>query len=229
MGFFDLPRELRDAVYDLALEHDRASTQLRGTMSLHVRAPEPRLRLISRQFASEYYERSPSKDDICLSVTGSSLIRIPPSASGFTFAARASTVDATLTFDEYDDSMYNYIDPLSTWLFELVKDMSCIKTLHLQLCFNIPRHPKAIDWFSRTAHRGIPYIPEKLSLLQQETRDTKPIISLDKVDVMVVMPRLNSENANSAGSQLGKVGTWTRAGYQVDADLAEVRRKYGGS
>jgi hypothetical protein len=145
VGFFDLPRELRDEIYDLALEHDRAITELRGTMSLHVRAPEPRLRLVSRQFASEYYERSPSKDDINPSVTGISLIRIPQSASGFTYAARATTVDATLTFDEYDDSMYNYIDPLSTWLFELVKDMPCIKTLHLQLCFNIPPILKAID------------------------------------------------------------------------------------
>ena len=226
-GFFDLPRELRDEIYDLALEHDRTATEDGGTMNLHVRSPEPRLRLVSRQFVSEYYERSPSKDNICLSITGSSPTKHLQSAGGFTYAARASTVNAILTFDPFDDSSFHYVDPLSTWLSELVADMPCVKALHLQLCFNIPPHVAVIDWLSRTVHRAIRYLPVKLELSQWETRET---ISLDKVDVMVVLPKVSSHDATSTGTELGKIGSWTRAGgYETDTGFAELRRKYGGS
>jgi hypothetical protein len=171
-GFCDLPRELRDEIYDLALEHDRTATEDGGNMKLHVRAPEPRLRLASRQFASEYYERSQSKDNICLSITGSSPTKHLQNAGGFTYAVRASTVNVTLTFDPFDDSLFNYVDPLSTLLSELVADMLCIKALHIQLCFNVPPHVAVIDWFSRTVHRAIRYLPVKLELSQWEARDT---------------------------------------------------------
>lgn len=229
-GFFDLPRELRDKIYDLALEHDRATSQDNGTMHLHVRAPEPRLRLVSRQFALEYYERSPPKDEICLSVTGCSPSKHLPSAGDFTYAAQASTVNVTLAYDPFDDSLFNYVDPLSTWLFELVTDMPCIKALHLRLCCNVLPDVLVIEWFSRTVHRAIRYLPAKLELLQWETRETKPIISLYKVDVMVVLPKVSSDDATSTGAELGKIGSWTHArGYEVDAGFAELRRKYGGS
>lgn len=229
-GFFDLPRELRDEIYDLALEHDRTTTQDGGTMNLHVRAPEPCLRLVSRQFALEYYERSPSENNICLSVTGSSPSKHLPSAGDFTYAARASTVNLTLTYDPFDDSLFNFVDPLSTWLFELVADMPCIKALHLRLCCNVLPDALVIDWFSRTVHRAIGYLPMKVEMLQWETRETKPIISLDKVDVMVVLPKVSSDDATSTGIELGKIGSWTRTGgYETDAGFAELRRKYGGS
>jgi hypothetical protein len=217
VGFFDLPRELRDEIYDLALEHDRTSGEYwghppflpcdHGTMHLYVRAPESRLRLVSRQFALEYYERSPSEDDICLSVTGSSPTKHLQSAGGFPYAARAPALDNTLTSDPFDHSLYSYIDPLCSWLFELVTDTPYIKTLHLQLCFNIPPNLNAFDWLSRTAHRAIRYVAPKFDCLQREMRNTKPIISVDKIDVMVVMPKVDSDSAYSAGSRLGK---WVR-------------------
>lgn len=137
LGFFDLPPELRDEIYDLALEHDRSSTKDSEAMHLHVRAPEPRLRLVSRQFASEYYERSPSKDDICLSATGNSTTKDFLSVGDFTYASQATAVNVSLTFDSFDNSLYHYDMPVSFWLVELVTDMPCIKTIHLQLCFAI--------------------------------------------------------------------------------------------
>lgn len=229
-GFLDLPRELRDEIYDFALEHGRTKTLDSGAMHLHIRAPEPRLRLVSRQFASEYYERLPPKDSICLSVTGSSPTESLQSAGGFTPAARPSTVNVTLTFDTFDDSLFSYVDLLSTWLFDLVTNMPCIKALHLQLCFKVPPDVTVLDWFSRTVHRAIRYLPVKFEPLQWETRETKPIISLDKVDVMVVLPKVSSNDATSTGTELGKIGSWTRAGgYETDAGFAELRRKYGGT
>ena len=84
-----------------------------------------------------------------------------------------------------------------------------------------------IEWFSRTVHRAIRYLPVKLELSQWETRET---ISLDKVDVMVVLPKVSSHDATSTGTELGKIGSWTRAGgYETDAGFAELRRKYGGT
>ena len=229
-GFFDLPRELRDEIYDLALEHDRTTTGDGGTMHLHVRAPETRLLLVSRQFALEYYERSPSVNNICLSITGNSPTKYLQSASGFTYAARASKVNVTLTFDPFDDCLFEYVGPLSNWLFELVAGMSCVKTFHLQLCFNIPPNATMIDWFSRMTHRTIRYLPAKLDRLQWGIREKTHIISLGKVDVMVVLPKVSSDDATSTGTGLGKIGSWTRAGgYKMDVGFTELRRKYGGS
>lgn len=227
IGFFDLPRELRDEIYDFALEHDRAVTQDSGTMHLHVRAPEVGVLLVSRQFASEYYERSPSKGTICLSVTGSSPTKHLQSAGGFTYAAHASTVKVTLTFDPFDHSLYSYIDLLAAWLFEFVKDMLCVKTLHVQLCFNIPADLEVFDWFTRTARRAVPDVARHFETLQKKMFSGNPIFLLNRLDVMVVMPKLASDDANSTGSQLGKVGSWTRAGYKAEAGLEEMRRKFG--
>lgn len=229
IGFFDLPRELRDEIYDFALEHDRAVTQDSGTMHLHVRASEVGVLLVSRQFASEYCERSPSKGTIRLSVTGSSPTKHLQSAGGFTYAARASTVNVTLTFDPFDHSLYSYIDPLAAWLFELVKDMLCVKTLHLQLCFNIPADLKVFDWFTRTARRAVSDVARHFEALQKKMFTADPIVLLKRLDVMVVMPKLASDDANSAESQLGKVGLWTRAGYKADVGLEGIRHKFGNS
>ncbi|KAM0709189.1 hypothetical protein Q7P35_003225 [Cladosporium inversicolor] len=226
IGFFDLPRELRDEIYDLALEHDRTITQDSGTMHLHVRAPEVGVLLVSRQFASEYYERSPSKGTICLSVTGSSPTKHLQSAGGFTYAAQASKVKVTLTLDPFDHGLYSYIDPLAAWLFELVKDIACIKTVHVQLCFNIRANLTVFDWFTRTTHRAVPDVARHFEILQKKMFSKDPIVLLNRLDLMVVLPTLASDDANSTGSQLGNVGSWTRAGYKADVGLDEIRRKF---
>lgn len=229
LGFFNLPRELRDEIYDLALEHDRSTTKDSGAMHLHVRAPKPRLRLVSKRFASEYYERSPSKDDICLSVTGTSATQELLSAGDFTYAAQATTANVSLTFDPFDNSLYDYDFTVSVWLTELVTDMPCIKTIDLQLCFAVDPRLTMFDWFLRTAHRAVPYIARSFVEIQHG-RFRPVIIALNKVDVMVVMPKLDSDDADSTGSELGKVASWTPAGgYTVATGIAEIRRKYGGS
>ena len=237
MGFFDLPRELRDEIYDLALEHDRAipidhrqpSTSDQGTLQLHVRAPEPRLRLVSRQFASEYYERSPSTDDICLSVTGRSPNTSLQSSGGFPYAAQASRVDIKITFDNFDDNMYCYAHLLATWMYELVTDMPCIKTFHLQVCFTIPSQQKIFNYFLRAAHRASLSFAREFVQVQLE-KNRKTIIPLDKVDVMLIVPAPSSNDADSPGTELAKVGSWTPAGgYEVDVGVAELRRKFLGS
>lgn len=229
-GVFDLPRELRDEIYDLALEHDRTTTQDGGTMHLHVRAPEKRLRLVSKQFASEYYELSPPRNDIRLSVAGSSPTISLQSAGGFTYAVGGSAVDVTLTFESFDDSLYTYVDHLFPWLSKLVEDMPYVETIHIKLCFSIFPNLKTFDWFSRAVHRASPYAVKQIHQLPRNWCNTKPITLLDKMDLMVVLPKFEPDNAVSTGSGLGKIGSWTLVGgYQVDAGFAELRRKYGGS
>ena len=229
-GFIDLPRELRDEIYDLALEHDRTTTKDGGTMHLHVRAPEKRLRLVSKQFALEYYDRSPPKNDIRLSVAGNSPTIRLQSAGGFTYAVGASAVDVTLTFESFDDSLYTYVDHLFPWLSKLVEDMPYVETIRIKLCFSISPNLKTFDWFSRAVHRASPYAVKQIQQFPGCWCNTKPITLIDKMDLMVVLPKFESNNAVSTGSELGKIGSWTLVGgYQVDADFAELRRKYGGS
>lgn len=239
MGFFDLARELRDEIYDLALEHDRTtpidhrqpSTSDQGTLQLHVRAPEPRLRLVSRQFASEYYERSPSADDICLSVTGRSPKTSLQSPPGFPYAARASIVDVTLTFvDSCEDTIYRYIfHPLVSWLCELVAGMPCIKTLRPHLYFTVPLNPRMIKRFSRSARRGIPRVAPAFERLQKKSNDG-PAITIDKLNVMLVTPVVDPNDVGSTANEPRWVGSWTLLdGYRAEVGLVELRRKYHGS
>lgn len=144
-------------------------------MHLHAHAPEPRLSLVSRQFASQYYERSPPKDEICLSVTGGSQSQHLQSAGGFIFAARASAVDVTLTFAPFDYSLYTYVDYLISWLSKLVEDMPCVETLHIELCFSIYPTLEMFAWFSRTTHRASPYIAVQFHQLPKNRNNKKPI------------------------------------------------------
>lgn len=229
LGFFDLPRELRDEIYDLAFEHDRSNTQGREIMEFNVRAPQPHLRLVNRQFESGYDERSPSTDNICLFVTGDSPTGNLQSARGFTEAAQASAIDITLTFDPFDDSLYDYVLNVCFWLFDLVKDLPYVQTVYLELRFAIPLTLKTINWFARAAHRVVPSIDRSFTHMQRKL-GMSPLIQFTQVDVMLVMPEGNSEGADSASVEDEKVATWTPArGYVEDVGLAEVRRKYGRS
>lgn len=86
-----------------------------------------------------------------------------------------------------------------------------------------------LDWFLRTAHRAVPYIARRFVEIQR-FRFRPVIIALDKVGVMVVMPKLDSDDADSTDGELGKVASWTSAGgYTVDTGITDIRRKYGGS
>lgn len=229
IGFFCLPRELRDEIYDLSFEHDRSNTQGRETMELNVRASQPHPRLVNRQFTQEYDERSPSKYDICLFVTGASSTGDLLSARGFTEAAQASAIDITLTFDPFDDSMYDYVPKICFWLFDLVKDLPYVTTVYLELHFAFPLTRKTINWFSRATHRVVPSIDRSFKFMQRKF-SMDPLVQITQVDVMLVIPKGNSDGADSASDEDEKVATWTPArGYVEDVGLAEVRRKYGSS
>lgn len=229
IGFFDLPRELRDEIYDLAFEHDRSYTQGRGSMDLNVRAPQPYLRLVNRQFTLEYDERSQSTDNICLFVTGDSPTGNLQSARGFTEAAQASAIDITLTFDPLDDNLYDYVHKLCCWLFDLVKDLPYVTAVHLELRCAIPLTLKVINWFARAAHRAVPSINRSFTFMRRQF-GMSPLVQFTQVDVMLVMPEGSSDGADSASAEDEKVATWTPArGYVEDVGLAEVRRKYGRS
>jgi hypothetical protein len=229
IGFFDLPRELRDEIYDLAFEHDRCDIQGRETMELSVRAPQPHLRLVNKQFTSEYDERSPSTDNICLFITGDSPTGNLLSVRGFTQAAQASAVNITLTFDPFDDSLHEYVPSICFWLFDLVKDLPHVKTVNLELRFAIPLTLETINWFSRTAHRAVPSINRWFTHVQRK-HGMSPLIQITQVDVMLVIPKGTSDSTDSASDGDEKVATWTPArGYVEDVGLAEIRRKYGSS
>jgi hypothetical protein len=229
-GFLDIPRELRDEIYDLALEHDRATSDDHGIMSLHVRAPEPRLRLVSKQFVSEYYGRSPSNTNICLLVVGCTPTTRFQSAGGFPYAARASAVDITLVqgvFGSYDDSVYDYFEHLTAWLMELVKDMPCMKKLHLRLGFTIPPKLTVIDYYSRMAHRNVQNYGGSFLSMLVECKKKQSALPLFKVDVELIMSKLDSGDANVTGVEVGKVASWTHeGGYRQDAGFAGLRGRY---
>jgi hypothetical protein len=227
IGFFDLPRELRDEIYDLTFEHNRTATQGRETMELSVRAPQPHLRLVNKQFTSEYDERSPSTDNICLFITGGSPTGNLLSARGFTYAAQASAVNITLTFDPFDHSLHEYVPTICFWLFDLFKDLPHVKTVNLELRFAIPLMLETINWFSRTAHRAVPSINRWFTHVQRKHGMT-PLVQITRVDVMLVMPEGDSKDAASVEDE--QVATWTPArGYVEELGLAAVRRKYGSS
>jgi hypothetical protein len=196
-------------------------------MSLHVRAPELGLRLVNRQFSSEYDERSPSTSNICLSVTGSTPTTKFPSAAGFSSASRATAVDIHLVFTPYDKTMYKYFRHLSGWLTELVTDMPCIERLHLRLSFTCPPKVKDIDYFSRMTQRNI-FLLDRDFVRMQEKRKSTPIALLTKVDMMLIIPKTNPDDAGSTEVETSNFASWTPAGgYQKDVGLAEMRRKYG--
>ena len=215
-GFFDLPRELRDEIYDLALEHERATTSSlgdEGALNLHLRAPEPRLCLVSQRFYSEYEERAPTSDNIRLLVSGSTPTNRFPSAGGFPYAARASAVDVHLVFAPYDETVHvcDYFEHLSEWLTELVKDMSCIRTLHLRPSFSAPPKSDDIDYFARMAQRNVLLLDWDFVLTQQK-RKFKSIAPLTKVDVILTIPKLNSDDADATEVEAGNIASWTSAG-----------------
>jgi hypothetical protein len=56
-GFFSLPRELRDQIYEMAWENHQ---QLTAEVILYCRTPIPTLRLASRQFQNEYGQKAPA-------------------------------------------------------------------------------------------------------------------------------------------------------------------------
>lgn len=58
IGFFSLPRELRDKIYDLVWEEHK---QVCDDVVFTFRAAIPRVRFICRQFKSEYDQASPAK------------------------------------------------------------------------------------------------------------------------------------------------------------------------
>jgi hypothetical protein len=232
-GFLDLPRELRDEIYDLALEHDRATSDDHGIMSLHVRAPEPRLRLVSKQFASEYYERSPSNTNIRLSVVGCTPTTGFQSAGGFPYVARASAVDITLVqgvFGPHDNSVYDYFEHLTAWLLELFKDVPGIKRLHLRLGFSIPPKLTVIDYYLRMAHRNVQNFGGSFLSMLDECKKKQSALPLFVVDVELIMLKLDSRDATATGVEVGKVASWThKGGYKQDAGFAGLRRRYSSS
>jgi hypothetical protein len=63
-GFFSLPRELRDQIYELAWENHQ---QLTAEVILYCRTPIPTLRLVSRQFKDEYDQKAPSLSSLHIS------------------------------------------------------------------------------------------------------------------------------------------------------------------
>lgn len=100
-SFFDLlPRELRDRIYEYTFDHDIRDEHYR----YRFRAPQPLLRLVSRQFMHEYDEQTPH--NTTLSVTACTnqfertqfdpLVEIPP------LAARCTVADVTLYIGETD-------------------------------------------------------------------------------------------------------------------------------
>jgi hypothetical protein len=229
VGFFDLPPELRDEIYDLAFEHDRPNTQGREAMELNVRAPQPHLRLVNKQFTSEYDQRSPSTNNICLLVTGDYPTGILLSVRGLTCAAQASAVDIALTFDPLDDSMYDYVPRACFWLFDLITDVPYVTAVHLEFRFAIPLTLKMINWFSRAAHRAVSSIDLSFTSMQRNL-GMNPLIQITQVDAMLVTPEGNSDGADSASDKDEKVATWTPArGHVRDVGLAEICRKYGSS
>lgn len=63
-GFFSLPRELRDEIYEMAGEnHQKVSAEV----IIYFRTPIPSLRLVSRQFKTEYDQKAPALS--CLNIT----------------------------------------------------------------------------------------------------------------------------------------------------------------
>lgn len=63
-SFFEvIPRELRDAIYDLTFDHGTMS----NSFEIEFRAPLPHLRLVSRQFKQEYDEQSPRDATLVIS------------------------------------------------------------------------------------------------------------------------------------------------------------------
>ena len=225
-GFFDLPRELRDMLYEFALEHDQVSSGDNGTMCLHVRAPEPGLRLISRQFSTEYDERSPPSSSICLSVDGFTPHVQFESTAGFPYAARATTVDIALTSAQCNNVGRDYFHPLCNWLVELVTDKPCIKTLRIRLCFTRPRALSHFDYFLRTVHRNVLAFNSDFESLQRK-RSMRHITSLTDVDVTIIIPRPGSDDTNSTEIEAPNVGWWTPAGgFQYDIGCDEIRRMY---
>jgi hypothetical protein len=227
--FFCLPRELRDEIYGLTFEHNRTTTQGREIMELNVRAPLPHLRLVNKQFTQEYDERSPSTDNICLFITGASPTGNPLSARGFTYAAQASAINITLTFDPFDDSLHEYVPSICFWLFDLVKDLPHVKTVNLELRFAIPLTLETINWFSRIAHRAVPSINRWFTHVQRK-HGMSPLVQITQVGVMLVIPKGTSDSTDSASDGDEKVATWTPArGYVEDVGLTVIRRKYGKS
>lgn len=57
IGFFSLPRELRDSIYDMVWQEKQE--KISGA-NFRIQAAIPKVRLISRHFKSEYDERSPA-------------------------------------------------------------------------------------------------------------------------------------------------------------------------
>lgn len=64
IGFFTLPRELRDNIYDVVWQE---KSEKFGDVNLRTHAARPKSRLISRQFKSEYDERSPTNSTLHIS------------------------------------------------------------------------------------------------------------------------------------------------------------------
>ena len=180
-------------------------------MSLHVRAPEPGLRLVSRQFATEYDERSPPSSSICLSVDGFTPYARFESTAGFPYAARVITLDIALISAQCNDVGRGYYDRLCDWLVELVTDKPCIKTLRIRLCFTRPRALPHCDYFLRTVHRNVLAFNGDFESLQRK-RGMRHITSLTDVDVTMIIPRPGSDDTNSTKIEATNVGWWTSAG-----------------
>lgn len=96
LGFFDLPAELRDAIYDHAFLRTTRLPNKRPSPTVHEVRPVPQLFLVSKRFAAEYSTRIPTFSRLVLHNRSSSLRDLVLPAR----AKLASTLDARQEFKD---------------------------------------------------------------------------------------------------------------------------------
>lgn len=163
-GFFSLPRELRDEIYDIIHQHD-VEVEM-GYLTFSFRCPPINTRLINRRFTNEFDMRALPTNRSQLSVTENPtkpdwawaaynqprrLPKLPVIMQDVTFTRLEFKFDAS---DEYQELELDY-DHYKWWIKDLIKNEPCLLSssggheLHLKLSFqyisNLEQAPDLIS------------------------------------------------------------------------------------
>jgi hypothetical protein len=145
-SFFDvLPRELRDRIYKYTFDHDFSDEYYR----YQFRAPQPHLRLVSRQFMREYDEQTPKNATLfitgrndrftCTPAEFPNAPKLPRLAARCTSAEMEQHIGETDAFRQYiDDEEYEVCSSLNARINELYDFIESLQSLQqVKVQFNL--------------------------------------------------------------------------------------------
>lgn len=146
-SFFEVfPREIRDHIYDYTFDHDIND----GYYRYQFRAPQPHLRLVSRQFLHEYDEQTPSDATLFVAGCNDRCIYTPSRFLGESvlprLAARCTSADMLYHIGESDgfhediddeqDRVCDSLDDRVNDFCDFIESLPLLQTVKIQFSLN---------------------------------------------------------------------------------------------